>query len=357
MTVTALSYATQTGSPATYAAGGAATYREQVRVGTTIWVGTAGHPAVWLRNDRIPSDRTLALNSQRGREDMSKEDSTGFFGTDIETTLRYDPANPEVLRSVVCFADIMGFSDMIKQQGGGNQLLVRLHKALKPEYAKFRSLTAISWILKAFTDNIVLGKPILDDGEREMGSTLLDLAAYQWNLVSEGFLVRGGIAVGDFYADADFAFGNALLEAHDLEANHAQYPRIILSDLAVDLVKHHMNYYTVDQADPYTRELVVDNDDGRWFVNYLFTTLGEEDEGYLDDAYPLLLTHKAAVESNLQKFAGNSRVYEKYMWLARYHNYFCNQLRYTCRKSESLQIAEADPGPGFSIPRRCIPWT
>jgi hypothetical protein len=56
-------------------------------------------------------------------------------------------------------------------------------------------------------------------------------------LLSQGLYTRGGITVGGlFHKDATIV-GPALIEAHQLEQEVAKYPRIIVADSAIDLMK------------------------------------------------------------------------------------------------------------------------
>ncbi|WP_050179589.1 hypothetical protein [Domibacillus robiginosus] len=240
---------------------------------------------------------------------------------------KYDPANPELLLSAVCFADILGFSQLVldaQAQGNGNALLKQLHHILTTEYKKLKPSADYVGILKSFTDNIVIGLPIHEDGESQLGSIFLGFADFQTALTLNGFFVRGGVSIGDYYGDDEFAYGPSIIEAHDLEANKAVYPRIILSADAVKLVKSHLEYYADPKWSPQFRDVLIDNTDGEWFINYLESVMSEvHDSGNLNLAVSELQKHKKAITNNLIKHQGNQRIYSKYQWAAEYHNYFC----------------------------------
>jgi len=70
------------------------------------------------------------------------------------------------------------------------------------------------YALKAFTDNIVISWPVHDDAETEFGSAFFKLASFQFNMVTDGFFIRGALSVGDAYVDEVAVFGRALSEAH-----------------------------------------------------------------------------------------------------------------------------------------------
>jgi len=212
------------------------------------------------------------------------------------------------------------------QNGTGNQLLQRLHKTLTEQYKQLKPAEDYVGILKAFTDNIVIGLPIYDDGESQLGGVFLDFASFQLVLTLENFFLRGGVAIGDYYGDDEFAYGPSIIEAHDLENKSAKFPRIILSDEAVQMVRQHVNYYFPPNSSPQARELLQDNRDGKWFINYLEAVMHDVYEyGDYRNTVKLLLQHKQIIEQNLILYQEIPHVHEKYTWVAQYHNHFCTE--------------------------------
>lgn len=65
---------------------------------------------------------------------------------------------------------------------------------LTENIAELRPQEEYVGVLKTFTDNIVIGHPIYEDGESQLGSIFLNYAAYQLSLTLEGFFVRGRLA-------------------------------------------------------------------------------------------------------------------------------------------------------------------
>ena len=175
--------------------------------------------------------------------------------------------------------------------------------------------------LKAFSDNIVIGWPIREDAESELGDAFDRLACFQLSMVNAGFFVRGAISVGGAYIDDIAVSGKALIEAYEGESQLARDPRIILTKSAEARVQSHLRYYTPREAAPQARDLLIDSD-GRWFLNYLNVILVLAD--YSDPFYYELTRHKQAVETQLAKYKGTPTIFAKYAWVAGYHNYFCD---------------------------------
>ncbi|WP_133593807.1 hypothetical protein [Permianibacter aggregans] len=174
--------------------------------------------------------------------------------------------------------------------------------------------------LKVFTDNIIVGWPVHDDGEAELAQAFFRLGAFQLQLVNQGYFLRGAISVGDAYIDEFAVFGNALIEAYEGESKLARDPRIILSPSAIKMVKSHLRYYAEERIAPHVSDVLQDTD-GQWFLNYLACILWAVDEE--GPFYAELELHKQAVERKLQEYKDAPSIWSKYAWAASYHNYFC----------------------------------
>lgn len=257
----------------------------------------------------------------------------------------YDPDNPRMLNSAVCFIDILGFSNMINEackSNTGNDLLLNIYNSINNSIQYIKPSSHGVGNIKIFTDNIVIGIPIYQDGESELGQILSGFSSYQLSLALDGFFVRGGITVGDYYSNKYISYGPSLIEAHNLENCLADTPRIVLSDSAKQLVRKHINYY----ADPIINapqvNYIYKDIDGEWFINYL-AAIDVNENPY---AYNLVKKHKDVIEASLVKYQGVPRVYKKYVWAAQYHNFFCSEY---FRKHFELQIENISSGISYII--------
>lgn len=76
-----------------------------------------------------------------------------------------------------------------------------------------------------FSDNFVFSMPA------SFGARILTVATpLVLNLLHRGFLVRGGIAIGNIYHKDNVVFGPALNQAVQIEQEYAVFPRILVSE-------------------------------------------------------------------------------------------------------------------------------
>ncbi|WP_291649728.1 hypothetical protein [Clostridium sp.] len=241
---------------------------------------------------------------------------------------KYNEYNPMLVNSVVCTIDILGFSQMIVDSCNneyGNELLKEISFLINKNKQCIIKNKYSEGKIKIYTDNMIVGYPIKDDGEEELNEILDNVSEYQFNLALEGLFVRGGVSIGDFYINEDIVFGPALLDAHYVESNLACYPRIVLDDKTVSRLQKYINNYDIA---PQRNKILIDND-GQWFLNYLNTIFKYYTE--CNNQYEfekmqidLLFKHKVKLEEMLDLHKENIRVWDKFVWIANYHNFFCN---------------------------------
>ena len=244
-----------------------------------------------------------------------------------------EKGDPRLQSSVVAFVDILGYKQLVQKaykNRNGDSLLRKLHRALKdshehidptfanvshndrkPDFSTFR----------AFTDNVVIGRPTSFFGEEELRQAFRELSRFQMRLAMDGFFVRGGISLGNLYMDDIMVYGPALLEAIEAESSLAIDPRIVLAKSAKEAVDKQLGYYPLrDEETPHVYHICKDAD-GRYYVDYLQAVLTAA--GYFSKKRGLR-THKAKIERQLKENKGDPRIWSKYMWVAQYHNEFCD---------------------------------
>lgn len=173
------------------------------------------------------------------------------------------------------------------------------------------------WPAAFFSDTLVLAAPVEEFGTEAsaVDGLLLQAALLQASLLGRGFFVRGGLSLGLFHIRDGLIFGPALADAYELESKRADHPRVVLSPDAVRCQQRR----GPKQRDwvHTTHDILLRDDDGLTFVNYLDLVFDDPDEPGL-----LLEVHRDRIEERLKQHRDDKRVWEKYRWVAEYHNDF-----------------------------------
>jgi len=260
-------------------------------------------------------------------------------------SFRNENGEPKLVKSVVAFCDILGYQELIKkiEKNKEQEELLKLWKSLNENFVHLQdddSPSESSWVVKAFTDNFVIGYPltIRQDAEAELIEIMSRLAQFQFGMLCSGYVLRGAISVGTAYVDSEIFFGSALIEATDAEKNLALFPRMILSQSATEHLSNAARHYGKFDQTPQSNILLQDSD-GQMFLDYLEQTIliAEEDTGPF---YEELKLHKRIVENNLREKSESARARVKYLWVANYHNTFCERHQKYFDKTFLIDISE-----------------
>jgi len=236
---------------------------------------------------------------------------------------------PIVLESYCAYYDILGLAEMLqpasKSKRRERKLFGEIYPIISGKNPQFAELDLPQEFLERgviilqFSDNAIIGCPQKSkDGRhlvKEITPLIAQLALNQLALATDGWFIRGGITTGLLFIDKRIAFGSALIEAHLLETNKANNPRIVLSSkLGARLSK-------IISENSVFRQSIVDrlflrDQDGQIFVNYLGVCLPTN----LPDL-SLVKKHKTILEGKLVAYRSRPRIWAKYLWTANYHNY------------------------------------
>jgi hypothetical protein len=231
---------------------------------------------------------------------------------------------PAFVQCAVLFLDLLGTAG----ERDPKRMLDRLRRTKRAvERARDLSPRASDkglWRMTWFSDNLGLHRAISDPvvaGSQAVGSLVTDVGWLQLAFLEEGLVARGAIAIGEFYADAEFIHGPALERAVELEKQHAKVPRVLLDGEAVGIARDSLiGEYGGGMTAPWRVQLLVDQA-GEVFVDYLSTmTDYDTDDPYVWRAD--LQRHGRLIVESLERFNNDDRVRPKYEWLAAYHNDF-----------------------------------
>lgn len=171
------------------------------------------------------------------------------------------------------------------------------------------------WPAAFFSDTLVIASPVLQDEESALGGLIVQAAWLQLSLVSRGFFARGALCLGRFHMHAGLIFGPALVEAYELEKDTAVHPRVVLGRDAERSQHAALRYYGRPEDSPQNLLLLRD-DDGWTFIDYLGLLFDEP-----GDPVPTLAVHRDAISARLREHRSDKRRWEKYRWIAEYHNH------------------------------------
>ncbi|WNG30948.1 hypothetical protein F0U62_48240 [Cystobacter fuscus] len=214
--------------------------------------------------------------------------------------------NREFNFGVVAFLDILGFASMVETDAKAvlpknlDSILSALEEVRSDPDTKFFNL-------RAFSDSIVLSSDL------EPGSVLrlIELVGLlQRRLIRRGVLIRGGIAFGKHYSDAEVVYSEALIRAYRLESQFAKFPRVIVDSNLLDWLFNHKELPQAEGQKGKAR--LLKDRDMLCFVAYL-------ESGDLE-------SHAALVRERAAKLGPDKAILEKVQWLADYNNFVAEKL-------------------------------
>ena len=182
--------------------------------------------------------------------DVESNSGVGQASAHASEEQRTAPAYEE---QFTAFIDFLGFSEVSKETDNTSRLkvlnLLLSLSALRSEFAihsapnegggtSHRIIPAIS----TFSDHIVISYP-LERIARDVGPSSNDSAVAFFILsgfnrllrsiaaaaLRLGFLIRGGATIGKLYHSQGVVFGEAMIEAYEIESRVAVYPRVVVS--------------------------------------------------------------------------------------------------------------------------------
>ena len=245
-----------------------------------------------------------------------------------------EDGRPTLLPSVVAWVDVLGFQHLIagnRAPATEEEALAKFWAALSASMGELKPLDSwvwpgpASWQVKTFTDNYVIGVPLVPDrpfrGLVELLLAANRVARFQLKLALEGFLVRGAVAVGLVCMAEHLAFGSGLLEAYRAEGRDARDPRIILTPSATAVLDVGLRVRQLTFGEDAPHAPFWQDVDDRVFINYLSSVVEfEHDMGYPDTE--TFIRHGEVVSQKLAELVADPPKAQKWAWTARYHNEF-----------------------------------
>ena len=225
-------------------------------------------------------------------------------------------------KHLIAYIDILGFKNLLKKnQNIYISILYDFIKNVKcgaPGTGKLAEM--FSTIV--FSDNVVIAYEIegLENSKiREIASLMFCyLMCIQTQALSNSFLLRGAIKIGDLYInkESNFIIGMGLSDTYMQESNLAIYPRIITTDKNVLSIANELDLGNGISISNYWIKDV----DNIFYLDYLQTTQ------MTNDKTSMLIAFQNALNNDLrnQNFS-DEKEKQKYAWHINYFNNFCER--------------------------------
>jgi hypothetical protein len=255
-------------------------------------------------------------------------------------------------KNKICtFIDILGFSSLISKTEKDTNLLIEILKSLdlisncgdllnesnlkfvvRPVLEKNSGKTIQNTIpLKSsqfvnstsFSDSLVLSSYVSLKGWL---NHILALILLTHRLLDLGILIRGGTTIGKLYQKGNIVLGTALVESYRIESEISNYPRISISNKALENLKKIeleknslLNFYSQDK-------------DGVYFLDYLeeaclrIACLNDKKQEWFDNESNKQYAERIEITAtNLNRILDNNhtesyKISMKMRWLAKYFN-------------------------------------
>ncbi|WP_252091719.1 hypothetical protein [Pseudomonas sp. MWU13-3659] len=198
----------------------------------------------------------------------------------------------------VAFIDLLGFSNMVSHDCENPVSSQKYIDKLKSVHAQTKKLQGNLENLQLiqFSDSVVLALPFNKEKFHDFLSLVAD---YQYELLKNSILCRGGISYGMHHFEDDFLFSSGLIHAYNLEKDISVNPRIVISKDLIDLI------YPQNGNE---NDLILKESDGSYFINYLHTRKYDEAWKGISSIVPDNLTNKPSIRG-------------KHIWLINYYNH------------------------------------
>jgi len=214
------------------------------------------------------------------------------------------------------FIDILGFKNKMqnfdeamayyKQFFTSYEAFSKLHNQILTDVAgvlgdksnnKEEQLLSVESMI--FSDSIVLYS-------ENWNALLFQIANVMSYLLNCGFLFRGGVGYGKHFVDIHigqtYIVSEGLIQAVEIESKISNYPRIVISQEALDEIISQMDsLYDLDN-------MLIQDEDNYWFINPFFLN---PDIGVIYEK----------VNENIEKYC-NEKYVEKYIWMKELCEYF-----------------------------------
>ncbi|WP_250479641.1 MULTISPECIES: hypothetical protein [unclassified Caballeronia] len=218
---------------------------------------------------------------------------------------------------IVLFLDFLGFRELVDRTTREPGALARIVEAMEVigKIGSDNRDVLESQRITQFSDSVVVSYLVTE--RSAVFWLLLEIALHVIRLAEMGFLVRGGVTVGQLYHSSRHVMGPAMNEAYRLESQVAKYPRIVVDPKMLTVARRARNLdNSAHEEEAYVRAFLTPDLDGHLFLDYVswesvVDVVGGDNEFYGDYLGKLGTLIRDGLRHD------DPRVQEKYLWLQR----------------------------------------
>ncbi len=220
-------------------------------------------------------------------------------------------------KHLIAYIDFLGTKEHIKKDSTNEYFLflLDLYKNLFNDIKKrnsdeYRYLKEIK--VRSFSDNILFATSMNLTHKWQLSYALGDFIRIAGNIqaiaLMNGFLVRGGITIGDIFINDNFVYGKGLLDVLDLEEKVAHYPRIVIHE---SIEKECPEYFKANYN-------IISDFDGLKYINFYHYCVGQGRE--------LEICTEQLERMKQEKSCTSYNVVSKLNWTIMQHNNFLKNI-------------------------------
>lgn len=181
---------------------------------------------------------------------------------------------------------------------------------------------------KIFSDNVIFAikVPTEDSDKRLFIHRLYSIVSHfqMYSLCKYQWMLRGGITCGKLHIEKDyFIWGKALIDAHALEGEHDNPPRIRVDEKFAQIHKELFSdkYFQYN----FTESPLIQDEGGIFFVGYE-NLIHDQYNFFEKDGEKWLYFFWIALSKMLKEHKNDESVMKKVRWAIDYHNNVCSKV-------------------------------
>jgi hypothetical protein len=254
----------------------------------------------------------------------------GFINERQPTTMADTPVpdtdtprpHPTYADRYCAFIDILGFRELVRELAGDISRAAVLRSLLSKIHSPPNSATErwhIDFRAQSISDAVAISTLANLDGLLRLFTAIEHLA---FELLKEGYFIRGALVKGKLYHDEHMVFAEALIRAYEFESTVARFPRVmVLREVKEDIDAHTRGFFKGRRSD--FEGHLKEADDGPYYIHVLADMeklLRENDELPPEKKHSLdvFVKIQALIQKRLNEARDNPHHFEKVQWFARY---------------------------------------